>query len=101
MASHSRRSSEVQMDAAIDKQKKTIGLGIVERNSRGQFVATFSKQQQIEVEPVIDEAFAALHAILFCPEQGVQHAILEGDAAQVILAVNSNTPCASRYGHFV
>ena len=30
-------------DVAIDKQKKTIGLGIVERNSKGQFVATLNK----------------------------------------------------------
>ena len=49
-------------DAAMDKNKKTVCLGI------------------IAVDPVIVEAFAALHAVLFCQEQGVQHAIFEGDA---------------------
>jgi hypothetical protein len=51
-------------------------------------MAALSKHQQIDVEPVIAKALEELHTILFCLEQGVQHAIFEGDAANVIHAVN-------------
>jgi hypothetical protein len=55
-------------DAAIDKKKKTIGMGIIARDSNGHFLTAFSKQQQMDVDPITAEALAALYAILFCHE---------------------------------
>lgn len=61
---------KINWDAALDLTKKKIGLGIVARDDRGSFMAAYSKNQAIEVNPVVAEALAALHAVIFCQEQG-------------------------------
>jgi hypothetical protein len=60
-----------------------------------------SKQESIEVEPVVAETFAALTAIIVCLEQNFQDVIFEGDALQVVKEVNSDKHCSSYYGHLV
>jgi hypothetical protein len=49
----------------------------------------------------MDEALAALEACLFCKEAGFFDIILEGDALQIVLEINSGSPSLSRFGHFI
>ena len=43
-------------------------MGIVARDDRGKFIAAYSKQQHIGVDPVVAEALAAIQAIMLCQE---------------------------------
>ena len=56
---------------------------------------------QIEVEPVVAESFAALHAVIFCLELGYSKAWFEGDALQVVNEVNSMMPSDSLHSHLI
>jgi hypothetical protein len=72
---------KVNWDASINFKKKCIGVGIVARNSLGDFVGGRSIMQNIETDSRIAESFAALMAVLFCKELGLSEVIFEGDAA--------------------
>jgi hypothetical protein len=50
----------------VDSAKKVIGLGIIARDERGQFLVGKSIQQQMEVESVVAEALAAAQALILC-----------------------------------
>jgi ribonuclease HI len=90
---------KVNWDASINFKKKCIGVGIVARNSLGDFVGGRSIIQNIETDSRIAESFAALMAVLFCKELGLSKVIFEGDAAQVIYDINSLPPHFSKAGH--
>jgi ribonuclease HI len=47
------------------------------------------------------EALAAFHAVDFCREIGLKCINLEGDAKQVVDAINSPTMVWNRFGHLV
>jgi ribonuclease HI len=92
---------QVNWVASLDAAKKIIGIGIIARDEHGKFLTAISKQESIEVEPVVAETFAALTAITVCLEQNFQDVIFEGDALQVVNEVNSDKHCSSYYGHLV
>ena len=88
-------------DAAVDKNKKTIGMGMITRDGRGLFVAAASKVVHLVADPVVAETLAAFHALLFCLEQGFQNVIFEGDTQQVVNEVNFENPCNAKYRHLI
>jgi hypothetical protein len=51
---------KLNWDAALDIHNKKIGLGIIVRDDNGLFLAAYSKQQSIEVTPVVVETLADL-----------------------------------------
>ena len=44
---------KINCDAAMDSVKKVIGLGIIARDEKGNFLVGKSIQQQMEVEPMV------------------------------------------------
>ena len=60
-----------------------------------------SISEQIQVYPTTAESIAALHGVLLGHELGVPSVIFEGDAKQVVQAVNAQEPCNCIYGHIV
>ncbi|XP_059436307.1 uncharacterized protein LOC132169261 [Corylus avellana] len=92
---------KINWDAAVDPYNKSIGLGVIARDERGKFLVAYSKHQWIDVEPVIAEALAALHAIILCQEENFQNVVFEGDSLQVVQAINSDSQCNSKYGHLI
>ena len=85
----------------MDTTKKIIGMRIIAQDEKGNFLATVSKQERIEVELKVAEMLVAINAIIWCQEQNFQDVIFEGDALQVVKEVNSNRHCSSYYGHLV
>jgi ribonuclease HI len=71
------------------------------RDGKGAFLAALSKQVSIDVTPVVAETIAALHAVMWCIEQGFKRVVFEGDSLQVVNEVNSIHPCDSLYGHLI
>jgi ribonuclease HI len=49
--------------------------------------------------PAIAEATAALRAAILCHDLGLNKVILEGDALQIVQALNREGPHWSSYGH--
>jgi ribonuclease HI len=92
---------KINWDAAVDLQKGIIGLGIIVRDGKGDFVVAETKFMRMHAEPVVAEILAATQALNLCNEKGYQRVIMEGDALQVIDMINSVEPCNSGYGHLV
>ena len=88
-------------DVAIDKSKERVGVGVILRDERGQVLAAMSKTRHGTLEPSTGEAFAASSAVWFCQDLGVQRVVLEGDAKQIVDAVNSSSTSWSRFGHLI
>jgi hypothetical protein len=47
------------------------------------------------------EALAAANGVIFCKELGYTNIIFEGDAMQIIKAIEVEDPCLRSYGHII
>jgi ribonuclease HI len=92
---------KINWDTTLDTTNKKVGVGIMMRDGKGSFLAALSKQVSIDVTPVVAEIIAALHAVMWCIEQGFKRVVFEGDSLQVVNEVNSIHPCDSLYGHLI
>ena len=78
-----------------------MSLGMVVRDNMGRVVAAKCLMVLGHLDPAAAEALGAYHATLFSQEVGVNQLILEGDAQQVVIAVNSGVSQDFRYGQLV
>jgi ribonuclease HI len=78
-----------------------MGIGVIIRDERGAVVAAWSKLCQGSIEPTMGEVTALFYAESLCRELGIHEVIFEGDAKQVVDAINSNTSKWSRFGHLI
>ena len=92
---------KVNWDVAIDKTHEREGIGVVIREEKWQVLTAMSKTRLGLLEPTTGEAYAAYHAASLCRDLGLQHISLEGDAKQIVEAVNSPTNTWSRFGHLI
>jgi ribonuclease HI len=88
-------------DVAVDKSSGMVGIGVVIREDQGRVIAAMSKHRRGALEATTGEALAAFHAADFCREMGLKCINLEGDAKQVVDAINSPTMVWNRFGHLV
>jgi ribonuclease HI len=88
-------------DVAINKAQGNVGVGVIIRDENGWIVAAMSRTRQGLLEPTTGEAFGAFQAARLITELGLQNIILEGDAKQIVDAINSNMSTWSQYGHLV
>lgn len=89
---------KVNWDAALDHSSNTIGVGVVARDERGGFVASFCTTVPFITNPALAEAVAAWKAIGFCYEQDFPRLILEGDALDIVQGLRQEGPSWCRYG---
>jgi ribonuclease HI len=66
---------KINWDAALDKNRRTIDMGMIARDGEGSFLAVASKVLFLEADLVVAETLAATHALIFCHELGFQHVI--------------------------
>jgi ribonuclease HI len=92
---------KVNWDASINKNKGWMGLGLIARDSNGACLGAKSETKELVADSATTEAMAALSAMYFCMEVGFFEVITEGDAIQVLKAINSYPPFLSKFGHFV
>lgn len=86
-------------DVAINSIMRTMGVGIIVRENKGQVHAAYSKTILSMREPVVAEATGALFAVEFSRDLGIQDVDLEGDSLQVVQAIRDSGIIWSRYGH--
>jgi hypothetical protein len=82
-------------------QQGCIGLGCVAMSSMGCFLAARCVVKKISVDPTVAKALAALYATVFGREMGYRQVIFEGDAQVIVMEVNREGLCTTRYGQFV
>jgi ribonuclease HI len=92
---------KINWDASLDKIRRIVGMGMIARDGQGSVIAAATKVLFLEADPVVAEFLATTHALIFCHELGLQHVIIEGDAQQVVNAINSDRPCNTSYGHLI
>jgi ribonuclease HI len=90
---------KVNMDGAVFANLKKVGVGVVIRNKRGEFLGTLSELLDYGLDATDAEALAALRAIEFAAEVCPFSMIFEGDCLQVIKALQSTEFDAARVGH--
>jgi ribonuclease HI len=98
METATRRRCKINFYAALNANDETVGLGIIARNADGRFIGVWGERMKTSVTPMTAEALAALHAVIFARDKGYEDVIFEGDALQVVSAVNSNNPCETNFG---
>lgn len=92
---------KINWDAAVDSVNRRMGIGVIVRDHTREVIATISAPKNYITAPDIAEAVAALKAVTFCRERGLSKVVLEGDALQVVTALNSSTGNWSSYGHLI
>jgi ribonuclease HI len=90
---------KVNWDIALDNLNKKMGAGFVVRDSRGMVCAALRKTFKIFQELVIGEGMAALAAVEFCRDIGLQEILLEGDSLVIVKVLKEQVDSWSRYGH--
>jgi hypothetical protein len=77
-------------------KNRQIGLEIIARDFQGQVVAARNLTLHVHTDPFVAETWAALHAVLFAKESDLLDTILERDALQVVIEINSAVPFLSK-----
>lgn len=88
-------------DAAVNKQFRKMGIGVILRDSKGDVLATLSSQKEFIIDPVIVEATVALRAVSLVQELGFHKVILKGDAFQLVQVLNKSGANRSKYDHLI
>jgi hypothetical protein len=92
---------KINWDAGLNLREGRVGLGFIVRDSQGSCLAARSLSIDIQADAPVAEAMAAANAVLFCKELGFSNVLFEGDALQVIKAIEVEDPCLRNYGHII
>jgi ribonuclease HI len=94
-------SLKLNWGAAVNKQSKRMGIGIIVRDEEGVFVAAMAKVLPSFNDPTVAEALAAWHAVNMCVAKGFHKIVLEGDSLVVVSALNNSLPTWSSLGQLI
>uniref|UniRef100_A0A7N2QXT7 Reverse transcriptase zinc-binding domain-containing protein n=1 Tax=Quercus lobata TaxID=97700 RepID=A0A7N2QXT7_QUELO len=85
------RGKQVNVDAAVLKNTKSVGIGIIVRDHEGIVVAALSKRLPLPLGPLEAEAKAMDEAASFAADIGLQEAIFEMTDCAVLAGALSDT----------
>lgn len=75
-------------DVTLDEKAKRIGMGFIIRNEDSEVVTAACSSNENIVQPALAECMVLLRAAEFCQARGFSQVILEGDALQIVQAIN-------------
>jgi hypothetical protein len=81
---------KVNWDVAISYGEKRMGVGVIIRDGMGHVIVALSQPILALHETTTTEAMAALRAVEFCREVGINDILLEGDSLLVVKAVSGS-----------
>ena len=90
---------KVNFDGAVFADLKKVGIRVVIKNERGEFLGTMCGLLEYGSNAVEAKVLAAFRAIEFAADVCPFNMIFEGDCLQVIKALKSTDFDASRLGH--
>lgn len=86
---------KVNFDAAFVSDDRSIGIGIVIRNCRGDAEVVLAAPRRYVSFVFHAECYALLRGLQLCHELGYHHVIFEGDGKQVIDSIYGvNVECS-------
>jgi ribonuclease HI len=94
-------SLKINWDASLNVNSDLVGMGCVIRKGEGIVLAAKCCYCKAVVDPVCAEAMAALAALDFCCDLGMDSIECEGDSLQIIKAVSSSGHSLDIIGHFL
>lgn len=80
---------KVNVDAALNAKTGRMGFGIIVRDSEGKVRAAKSVPKVGLVEPAAALTMAVFYGVSYCHERGIPNILVEGDAKQVIDAIEA------------
>ena len=83
---------EINVDAAIFKEKGSFGVEVVIRNEDGCLMGAMSKKLPFPLGPMEAEARVAEEGILLARDLGLSKVIVEGDAKTIMVALMDSDP---------
>ncbi|XP_041027032.1 uncharacterized protein LOC121267250 [Juglans microcarpa x Juglans regia] len=92
---------KVNWDAAVDKIRAKIGIGIVVRDCEGRIIATMRRKQSLLPLHSLAEAYGALLAVDFALDLGLTKTIFERDSLQTVQALKKEEDQLSSFGMYV
>ncbi|XP_028113862.1 uncharacterized protein LOC114311893 [Camellia sinensis] len=92
---------KANFDRACDVAEGFIGVGVVVRDHTGSVLAAMSAKRVLGMEVDCIEAFAALAAIHFALDLGLNNIVFEGDSLMIVCAFHSGSKSLASFGHFV
>jgi ribonuclease HI len=78
-----------------------MGIGVIIRDEKGGVIAAISKTREGLLEPTTGEAITLFFAMGLRRDIATQNVMFEGDAKQVMDAMNSTMSRWSRFGHLL
>ncbi|XP_042965938.1 uncharacterized protein LOC122299618 [Carya illinoinensis] len=88
-------------DAAVDKKEGKVGIGVVIRDEEGEVLVATGEQMNYMTDAAIAESFALRKALEVCRDLNFNNVWFEGDAQNIVNAVNTETEDMSRYGSVI
>jgi ribonuclease HI len=92
---------KINWDAAVDSERGMIRMGIIARDHSGRVIAAQSGPKNFFIDRSLAEALAAREAVELGRSLGPQDFILEGDALEVVKAINQTEPSRGLYGQAI
>lgn len=92
---------KLNCDASINMREGRMGFGMIVRDSRGVVIVARSLSKLGSLELAAAETMALYFGVKLCVEYGIQQIIVEGDAKQVIDAVQASGENSSIFGQLV
>ncbi|TXG55030.1 hypothetical protein EZV62_020286 [Acer yangbiense] len=79
---------KLNVDAAIDKDRGRVGIGLIIRDCNGEVLASCAQRIDDFCTPMVAEAVAILRGLMFAREVGIWPQVVESDAKAVVDLVN-------------
>jgi hypothetical protein len=92
---------KLNWDAAVDKEGKKMGVGIIARDYHGAILAVFVASRLFITVPTTAEALAAWKMAELCVKLGFNDVLLEGDSLEVVQALCKEEYTWGRYGTLI
>ncbi|XP_042976027.1 uncharacterized protein LOC122307281 [Carya illinoinensis] len=92
---------KVNWDASLDTKGRRMGVGIIIRDNEGEGMVAVCDQIRNVENPVVAECYALRLAVELCSELYIHDATFEGDAKNVIMAVQKDEEEMSDFGSLI
>ncbi|KAL6961204.1 hypothetical protein U1Q18_052490 [Sarracenia purpurea var. burkii] len=89
---------KINVDGACEGEKMRVGLGVVIRDWKGEFVAGYSQRLPGNSSPETTETLAVLRGLSLARDLSINHIVIESDALNIVKAINTNDEDFSAVG---
>lgn len=94
-------SYKVNVDGAVFKSKKEVGVGVVIRDHKGNFIVGLSKKLWFPLGAVEIKAKTFETRMIFAGEIRIQDFVLEGDSLILVWALCDTSPALVSIAHVI